>query len=119
MSKAKHTPKLPSVGSQREVSHANPQWSNSVQEVLLSQTTDGPNAVILLGGAENGQFCWVGEVSVNRLTFHNEGRLNAGDIVLEVQGQCIAGYTLTDAIEWIAFAGRNGTPVMYKTVTPG
>jgi len=119
MSKSKLLHKSPSVSSQREVSRSNQTWSNSVQEVLVSQNTDGPSAVILFGGAENGQFIWVGEVLTDRVTYQNHGQLNAGDIVLEVQGQCIAGYTLTDAIEWITFAGRNGSPVMFKTVSPG
>ena len=121
MSKSKLLITSPIVGHQRESSSSQPNqhWSNSVQEVLVSQSTADPSALLLLGGSENGQFCWVGEVDASRLEYQDQSRLNAGDIVLEVQGHCIAGYTLTDGLEWISYVARNGNPVKFKTVAPG
>lgn len=121
MSKVKHLPKSSSIGSQQDVIRQppRPHWSTQYQEVLLSQTGDGQNSIVVLGGAENGQFCWVGDVIGEHMAYHNEGRLQIGDLLLEVQGQCVAGYTHADIVEWILFVGRNHSPVLYKTVSPG
>jgi len=118
MSKVKHLPKAASVGEQ-DVGHVRPHWSNAVQEVLVSQSDDRSNAVIICGGAENGQFCWIGDVVSDSVTYHHDGRLRTDDVLLEVQGQCVAGYTLGDVMEWVAVAGRNNGPVLYKTVLSG
>lgn len=118
MSKIKHLQKSPSVGEQ-EVGHARHHWSDAVQEVLLSQSGDYSNAVIVHGGAENGQFCWIGDVMSNSITYHHDGRLRTNDVLLEIQGQCVAGYTLGDVVDWMSVAGRNSGPVLYKTVLSG
>jgi len=118
MSKIKHIPKSASVGEQ-DVGHVRQHWSNAVQEVLVSQTGDRPNAVIVCGGAENGQFCWIGDVMADGVKYHHDGRLRINDVLLEVQGQCVAGYTLGDVVEWMTVAGRNNGPVLYKTVISG
>lgn len=118
MSKLKHLPKTASVGEQ-DVSYVHRHWSNDVQEVLVSQSGDRSDAVIVRGGAENGQFCWIGDVKPDSITYHHDGRLRSNDVLLEVQGQCVAGYTLADVVEWVAVAGRNNSPVLYKTVLSG
>jgi len=118
MSKVKHLTKAASVGEQ-DVGHVRPHWSNAIQEVLVSQSDDRSNAVIICGGAENGQFCWIGDVASDSVTYHHDGRLRTDDVLLEVQGQCVAGYTLGDVVEWVAVAGRNNGPVLYKTVLSG
>ena len=117
MSKGQHLPKLKLFGEQ-DVGHLRPHWSNAVQEVLVSQSGERSNAVIICGGAENGQFCWIGDVVSDSVTYH-DGRLRTNDVLLEVQGQCVAGYTLGDVVEWVAVAGRNSGPVLYKTVLSG
>jgi len=118
MSKVKHLPKSASVGEQ-DVGHVCRHWSEAVQEVLLSQTGDRSNAVIVYGGAENGQFCWIGDVMTDGIKYHHDGRLRTNDVLLEVQGQCVAGYTLGDVTERITVASRNRSPVLYKTVISG
>jgi len=118
MSKIKHFPKF-QLASEQEVGHAHQHWSEAVQEVLVSQSGDYSNAVIIHGGAENGQFCWIGGVVSNSITYHHDGRLRANDVLLEIQGQCVAGYTLGDVVEWVSVAGRNSGPVLYKTVISG
>lgn len=118
MSKIKHLSKSVSV-SEQDVGHVRQHWSNAIQEVLLSQSGDHSNAVSICGGAENGQFCCIGDVVLDRITYHHDGRLRTNDVLLEVQGRCVAGFTLDDVVEWIAAAGRNNGPVLYKTVLSG
>ena len=118
MSKVKHLPKSASVGEQ-DVGHVWRHWSDAVQEVLMSQSGDSSNAVMVYGGAENGQFCWIGDVMSDGIKYHHDGRLRANDVLLEVQGHCVAGYTLGDVTEWITVASRNSSPVLYKTVVSG
>jgi len=120
MSKIKHLPISASVGEQDVgQSQVHRHWSHAVQEVLVSQIGDRSNSVIVCGGAENGQFCWIRDVVLDGIKYHHDGRLRANDVLLEVQGHCVAGYTLGDVIEWMTVAGRNNGPVLYKTVVSG
>jgi len=118
MSKIKHLSKSASVGEQ-DAGHVRQHWSSTVEEVLVSQSGDCLNAVTVCGGAENGQFCYIGDVASNSITYHHDGRLRVNDVLLEVQGHCVAGYTLGDVVECMAVAGRNSGPVLYKTVLSG
>jgi len=118
MSKIKHLPKSTSV-TEKDLGQGRQHWSNVVQEVLISQSGDRSNSVIVCGGAENGQFCWIGDVALDGITYLHDGRLRTNDVLLEVQGQCVAGYTLGDVVEWLSVAGRNNGPVLYKTVLSG
>jgi hypothetical protein len=47
------------------------------------------------------------------------GRLSSGDLILEVQGQKVAGYTQRDVLAWLHHCCRNGNPVVIKTVPHG
>ena len=118
MSKIKHLPKSTSV-TEKDLGQGRQHWSNVVQEVLISQSGDRSNSVIVCGGAENGQFCWIGDVVLDGITYLHDGRLRTNDVLLEVQGQCVAGYTLGDVVEWLSVAGQNNGPVLYKTVLSG
>lgn len=93
-------------------------WSLHVQETLVSALPDESLHVTLLGGADNGYFLYLDEVEHDKITYHS-GRLEAGHIVLEIQGQRIAGYTLRDALIWLKQVSQNGAPVMIKSVRPG
>ncbi|XP_060571370.1 membrane-associated guanylate kinase, WW and PDZ domain-containing protein 1-like [Ruditapes philippinarum] len=93
-------------------------WSLHVQETLVSALPDEALHVTLLGGADNGYFLYLDDVEHDKITYHS-GRLEAGNIVLEIQGQRIAGYTLRDALIWLKQVSQNGAPVMIKSVRPG
>ncbi len=41
------------------------------------------------------------------------------DVLLEVQGQKVSGYTQADVIGWLNHCSRNGNPVVLKTVPQG
>ncbi|XP_052779878.1 membrane-associated guanylate kinase, WW and PDZ domain-containing protein 3-like isoform X3 [Mya arenaria] len=130
MLKNKHTPPVPaakprrdqSVGRERE-QEKEPQidpnhWSYRVNETLVSALPDESLHVTLLGGADNGYFIYLDEIDHDKITYHS-GKLEPGNIILEVQGQRIAGYTLRDAMIWLKQVSQNGAPVMIKSVKPG
>ena len=93
-------------------------WSFQVQETLVSALPEESLHVTLLGGADNGYFLYLDDVDPLKITYHS-GKLEAGSIVLEVQGQRISGYTLRDAMVWLKQVSQNGAPVMIKTVRAG
>lgn len=93
-------------------------WCQRIQEAVVSSNADGEFGITLGGGADYGQFCVIASLKLPQLTFHN-GKLYVDDIVLEIQGQKIAGYTLKDATVWLKQVGNNGNPVMVKTVKIG
>lgn len=93
-------------------------WSFKVHETLISALPDESLNVTLLGGADNGYFLYLDEIDHDKVAYHS-GKLEPGNIVLEVQGQRIAGYTLRDALIWLKQVSQNGAPVMIKSVKPG
>lgn len=89
-------------------------WTKQVRETVASAFHDDL-PVSIEGGADHGQFCRLGHVRADRINCHG-GRLVAGDIILEIQGQKISGYTQRDAGLWLKQVSQNGAPVMIKTV---
>ena len=69
------------------------------------------------GGADEGKFPWVGRV------YDNAGeageRVRPGDVLLEVQGQWVAGYTLADVTAWLRHCLKNRNPVVVRTAPKG
>ncbi|KAK3103335.1 hypothetical protein FSP39_018567 [Pinctada imbricata] len=93
-------------------------WSARIQETVVSAVPDDSLGIVLSGGADNGQFCYINDINKSHLTYHS-GKLNLDELILEVQGQKIAGYTLRDATLWLKQVSQNGAPVMIKTVKIG
>ncbi|KAH9490587.1 Membrane-associated guanylate kinase, WW and PDZ domain-containing protein 2 [Bulinus truncatus] len=89
-------------------------WTKQVRETVASAFHDDL-CIEIDGGADNGQFCYVGLFRVDKINYHS-GKLTTGDIILEIQGQKISGYTQRDARIWLKQVSQNGTPVMIKTV---
>lgn len=101
-------------------------WSHQVSETTLSFSHEWtPSDVCPLsvgGGSELGFFCLVGDqIKHDKLIYHSgpSSKLNPNDVILEVQGQKVAGYTSNDLREWILTAGQNSTPVLIKTAKAG
>ena len=46
-----------------------------------------------------------------------EARLQ--DVLLEIQGQKVAGYTRGDVTAWLGHCSRNGNPVVLRTAPQG
>ncbi|KAG8191377.1 hypothetical protein JTE90_006121 [Oedothorax gibbosus] len=76
-------------------------WSGEVRECRVGER--GTLDVPLAGGAQQGQLCYV-----QRDTEHG---LREGDVLLEVQGQKVAGFTLRDAVAWLNHCAKGGAPV--------
>lgn len=93
-------------------------WSQQIQETVSSAIHEESLSLTLRGGADSGQFVILGSIDHEKISYHGE-KLYTDDILLEVQGQKVSGYTLRDATVWIKQVSQNGAPVMIKTVRPG
>ncbi|XP_070193690.1 membrane-associated guanylate kinase, WW and PDZ domain-containing protein 1-like isoform X2 [Littorina saxatilis] len=107
-------PKGPPPKPKREPRH----WSQQIQETVASAIHEESLSIALKGGADSGQFVYLGNVDHDKISYHGE-KLYGDDILLEVQGQKVSGYTLRDATVWLKQVSQNGAPVMIKTVRPG
>ena len=70
------------------------------------------------GGADEGLFAQVGRVDDNAGSELLE-RVRPGDVLLEVQGQSVAGYTLADVTAWLKHCLKNRNPVVIRTAPKG
>ncbi|CAH1783197.1 unnamed protein product [Owenia fusiformis] len=112
MHKSKQQKPSPSSG-QKDMKH----WTSKLHESIVSTSRDGLLNIVIKGGADNGQYCYIGDIKQDKINYHN-GKLLPDEIMLEVQGQKLAGYTLRDALLWLKQVSQNGAPVHIKTVKP-
>ena len=102
--------------NKKDVKH----WSTKLQETVVSVPSENGNnnSIIIKGGADIGQFCYLGEVRHDQVTYHS-GKLRPDDLILEIQGQKVSGYTLRDVNIWLKQVSQNGAPVLMKTLRSG
>lgn len=95
----------------------NDEWRHFENEVTLSANIDGSLNFSIGGGSDQGEFAYVSEVhsKINYIS----GKLNIGDIILEIQGQKVAGYTQRDVVAWLNHCCKNGNPVVLKSILSG
>ncbi|XP_038068870.1 membrane-associated guanylate kinase, WW and PDZ domain-containing protein 1-like isoform X6 [Patiria miniata] len=91
-------------------------WSQNVHEIVISPTEDGSPNFTVRGGAENGLFPFVADVRSDRILLRS-GKLHTDDIVIEVNGHRLPGFTLWDIEALMAHVGR--APLHLKTVKQG
>ena len=94
-------------------------WTQNVLECCCSFGVEGLRQISILGGADNGQFSWINKIQHTQIDYYNCPRLQTNSIILELQGQKVAGYTLRDTLDWLNQVSRNGQPVLFKTVQVG
>ncbi|XP_041966468.1 membrane-associated guanylate kinase, WW and PDZ domain-containing protein 2 isoform X2 [Alosa sapidissima] len=70
-------------------------WTNKVHETVLSRSKEGELGFDLKGGAENGQFPFLGEVKQGKVGIQS-GKLSQDELLLEVNDTPVAGLTLRD-----------------------
>lgn len=70
-------------------------WTSRVNECSLSRDPGGDLKVPLRGGAENGEFAYIGPVSED-LVVYKSGKLTEGELLLEVENLSISGLPLYD-----------------------
>uniref|UniRef100_A0AAY4DL75 Membrane-associated guanylate kinase, WW and PDZ domain-containing protein 3 n=1 Tax=Denticeps clupeoides TaxID=299321 RepID=A0AAY4DL75_9TELE len=93
-------------------------WSTKVQECAVAWGTGGDfgSVVEVRGGAEHGEFPYLGQMKMDVLACH-AGRLPYyGDVLLEVNGTPVSGLTNRDTLAVIRHFRE---PIRLKTVKPG
>lgn len=94
------------------------EWRRFENEVTLSANADGSLNFSIEGGSDNGEFAYISQIVQSKVNYRS-GKLGDGDIVLEVQGQKVAGYTQRDVVAWLNHCCKNGNPVVLKTIPSG
>uniref|UniRef100_A0A3Q2QBK7 Membrane associated guanylate kinase, WW and PDZ domain containing 1b n=1 Tax=Fundulus heteroclitus TaxID=8078 RepID=A0A3Q2QBK7_FUNHE len=90
-------------------------WTSRVNECSVGKDARGELNVSLRGGAENGEFAYIGQINES-LVFYRDGTLNEGELLLEVENLSISGLPLYDVRTLIK---NCKSPVKLKTVRPG
>lgn len=86
-----------------------------MNECSVSKDARGDLNVPLRGGAENGEFAYIGQLNEN-IVAYKSGKLNEGELLLEVENLSISGLPLYD-IQTVIKNCRG--PVRLKTVRQG
>ena len=92
-------------------------WSLDLRETVL--TADPERLCVTVdGGSEAGQFGCLGAIQHEKVAYLS-GRLESGEVLVEVQGQKVGGYTRRDIVTWLKHCCRNGNPVVIRTARQG
>ncbi|TKS70951.1 Membrane-associated guanylate kinase, WW and PDZ domain-containing protein 2 [Collichthys lucidus] len=89
--------------------------NHRVNETSVSKDARGDLNVQLRGGAENGEFAYIGRVEEDVVVYQS-GKLNEGELLLEVENLSISGLPLYDIHTVIKNCKG---PVRLKTVRQG
>ncbi|XP_035392098.1 membrane-associated guanylate kinase, WW and PDZ domain-containing protein 1-like isoform X2 [Electrophorus electricus] len=90
-------------------------WTTKVNECAVCTSSSGELNVELRGGAENGEFTYVGKVQDDAVLYKH-GRLSEGELLLEVEGLSVSGLPLYDVL---TVTKECRGPVRMKTVRQG
>ncbi|XP_044204509.1 membrane-associated guanylate kinase, WW and PDZ domain-containing protein 1b isoform X5 [Thunnus albacares] len=90
-------------------------WTSRVNESSVCKDARGDLNVPLRGGAENGEFAYIGQVNED-VVVYKSGKLTEGDLLLEVENLSISGLPLYDVQTVIKNCKG---PVRLKTVRQG
>uniref|UniRef100_A0A7N8XRD2 Membrane-associated guanylate kinase, WW and PDZ domain-containing protein 1 n=1 Tax=Mastacembelus armatus TaxID=205130 RepID=A0A7N8XRD2_9TELE len=90
-------------------------WISRVNECAIIRDACGELNAELRGGAENGEFPYIGQVREDAVVYQ-DGKLCEGELLLEVHGLSVAGLPLYDILTVIKYCED---PVRLKTVRQG
>uniref|UniRef100_A0A8C7TX03 Membrane-associated guanylate kinase, WW and PDZ domain-containing protein 1 n=1 Tax=Oncorhynchus mykiss TaxID=8022 RepID=A0A8C7TX03_ONCMY len=90
-------------------------WTTKVNECAVLKDARGDLNVQLLGGAENGEFAYIGQVNDGIVVYKN-GKLTEGALILEVENLSISGLPLYDVQTVIKNCSG---PIRLRTVRQG
>ncbi|XP_041835638.1 membrane-associated guanylate kinase, WW and PDZ domain-containing protein 1b isoform X7 [Melanotaenia boesemani] len=90
-------------------------WTSKVNECTVCKDARGDLNVSLRGGAENGEFAYIGQIKED-VVVYKSGKLNEGELLLEVENLSISGLPLYD-IQTVIKNCKG--PVRLKTVRQG
>ncbi|XP_072269381.1 membrane-associated guanylate kinase, WW and PDZ domain-containing protein 3 [Pyxicephalus adspersus] len=92
-------------------------WLSKVQECGLSGVGGDPSALLeIRGGAEHGEFPYLGRLREDAASYIAGKVPNQGDVLLEVNGTPVSGLTHRDTLAVIRHFRE---PIRLKTVKPG
>uniref|UniRef100_A0A3Q1FS91 Membrane-associated guanylate kinase, WW and PDZ domain-containing protein 3 n=1 Tax=Acanthochromis polyacanthus TaxID=80966 RepID=A0A3Q1FS91_9TELE len=93
-------------------------WSTKVQECTVSWGGSGElvTVVEVRGGAELGEFPYLGHIVLEAMVCHTGRFPSGGDVLLEVNGTPVSGLTNRDTLAVIRHFRE---PIRLKTVKPG
>ena len=116
--KNNNSKKVSVMSQQSENTH----WNEIVQETVLSATNPDQLYFSLIGGADEGQFPHIGDILHSpedvEVSVRGQG-LNIGDVLLEIQGQKVSGFTGQDVQEVLKQCLTNGRMVVVRSVPKG
>ncbi|XP_067861054.1 membrane-associated guanylate kinase, WW and PDZ domain-containing protein 2a isoform X7 [Heptranchias perlo] len=90
-------------------------WTNKVHETVVCRNKDGELNVEIKGGAENGQFSYLGEMKQNKIIYQG-GKLHSDELLLEVNDTAVSGLTIRDVL---AVVKHCKDPIRLKCVKQG
>uniref|UniRef100_A0A8C1Z6L3 Membrane-associated guanylate kinase, WW and PDZ domain-containing protein 1 n=1 Tax=Cyprinus carpio TaxID=7962 RepID=A0A8C1Z6L3_CYPCA len=90
-------------------------WTTKVNECTICKDARGELNVQLLGGAENGEFAYIGPVNGNAVQYRH-GKVSEGELLLEVETLSVSGLPLYDVLTVIKNCKG---PIRLKTVRQG
>ncbi|XP_041113437.1 membrane-associated guanylate kinase, WW and PDZ domain-containing protein 2a isoform X4 [Polyodon spathula] len=90
-------------------------WTSRVHEIAVCRNEEGELGFDLKGGAENGQFPYLGEVKQGKVVCQS-GRLSQDELLLEVNDTPVAGLTIRDVL---AVVKHCKDPIRLKCVKQG
>lgn len=93
-------------------------WQNSVQVVTILPLDDGTLNFSIAGGSDSGEFAYISEITKGKVNCLN-GDLTENGIIIEIQGQKVAGYTRRDTVAWLNHCCRSGGRVDIHIIQPG
>ena len=98
-------------------------WDSVVESVFISDSNDVRLHFELCGGADEGQFPHIGPIDnsdLAKIGLHvSGGVIEEGDVLLEIQGKKVSGYTAADVARWFKHCLQNRNPVVVRTVPKG
>ena len=97
-------------------------WNEIVQETVLSASDPDNLYFTLAGGADQGQFPHLGEILSHPEEFGVSVRgfgLSVGDVLLDIQGQKVSGFTGQDVQEVLRQSLSNGKMVVVRALPKG
>nr|XP_033813824.1 membrane-associated guanylate kinase, WW and PDZ domain-containing protein 2 isoform X3 [Geotrypetes seraphini] len=90
-------------------------WTSRVHESAVDRDAEGQLGFELRGGAENGQFPYLGEVRAGKVAYQS-GKLVPEELLLEVNETPVAGLTTRDVLAVIKHCKD---PIRFKCVKQG
>ncbi|KAI5731509.1 hypothetical protein M8J77_011202 [Diaphorina citri] len=91
-------------------------WQDKETPVTLTVPPDGSLNFSVGGGSDSGEFAYVTNINKEKVK-GAEKYLEEKAIILEIQGQKVAGYTRRDTIAWLNHCCRSGKTLTLRTVS--